>query len=46
MVLSAQSVPMDARIHNLDKSFVSGERECFVKFQKGKTGLIEEWIRW
>ncbi|PVH82471.1 hypothetical protein DL98DRAFT_456481 [Cadophora sp. DSE1049] len=46
MISSAQSVPMEARIHILDKSFVSGERKCFVSFQKGKTGLIKEWIRW
>lgn len=45
-ISSAQSVPMQARIHILDKSFVSGERKCFVRFQKGKTGLIEEWVRW
>ncbi|KAK0127395.1 hypothetical protein ONS96_006940 [Cadophora gregata f. sp. sojae] len=45
-ISSAQSVPMEARIHILDKSFMSGERKCFVRFQKGKTGLIEEWIRW
>ncbi|KAH7348599.1 hypothetical protein BKA65DRAFT_500924 [Rhexocercosporidium sp. MPI-PUGE-AT-0058] len=45
-ILSAQSVPMEARIHILDKAFVSGERKCFVRFEKGKTGLIEEWITW
>lgn len=45
-ISSAQNVPMQARIHILDKSFISGERKCFVRFQKGKAGLIEDWIRW
>ncbi|KAH6712259.1 hypothetical protein BKA61DRAFT_82540 [Leptodontidium sp. MPI-SDFR-AT-0119] len=45
-ISSAQCVPMEARIHILDKAFVSGERKCFVRFRKGKTGLVEEWITW
>ncbi|CZT48667.1 uncharacterized protein RSE6_09399 [Rhynchosporium secalis] len=45
-VVSAKCVPMEARIHNLDKTFVSGERKCFVRFQNGRMEFIEEWITW
>ncbi|KAL2064216.1 hypothetical protein VTL71DRAFT_4710 [Oculimacula yallundae] len=46
VVVNAGCVPMEARIHILDKEFVSGERKCFVRFRKGRMGIIEEWITW